>query len=106
MNTPEQYSSSPADSTLSVGHVHHGHQCNCKPAARPPRVTVGIIFRFFGWFVGFTGLFTMGAACPFCGQQGCPVGTASAGILGLFFASLLQWGKGLLAAVKVLLRRK
>jgi hypothetical protein len=49
--------------------------------------------RFAGWFVGFTGLFAMGSVCPFCGKQGCPVGSVGAGFVGLIFASLMQWGR-------------
>ena len=32
----------------------------------------------------------MFAVCPFCGQQGCPVGIASAGSVGAFFALCIQ----------------
>ena len=39
----------------------------------------GHLFRFVGWWFGFTGLYAMFAVCPFCEQQGCPVGLASAG---------------------------
>ena len=49
--------------------------------------------RFLGWFAAFSWVYSMGAACPFCGRQGCPVGTASAGMVGLAFASLMQWGR-------------
>ncbi len=50
----------------------------------------GHLFRFFGWWFGFTGLYSMFSVCPFCGQQGCPVGVASAGTAGAFFALCLQ----------------
>ena len=50
----------------------------------------GHIFRFFGWWFGFTGLYSMFAVCPFCGQQGCPVGIASAGSVGAFFTLCIQ----------------
>jgi len=50
----------------------------------------GHLFRFFGWWFGFTGLYSMFAVCPFCGQQGCPVGLASAGTVGAFFALCIQ----------------
>jgi hypothetical protein len=50
----------------------------------------GYLFRFFGWWLGFTGLYSMFAVCPFCGQQGCPVGLASAGTVGAFFALCVQ----------------
>ena len=50
----------------------------------------GHLFRFFSWWFGFTGLYFMYAVCPFCGQQGCPVGLASAGTVGAFFALCMQ----------------
>jgi hypothetical protein len=81
-------------------HHHHNH------SSRAQKSFAGVIFRFSGWAVGFAGLFAMGGTCPFCGQQGCPVGTASAGIIGLTFASLIQWGKRGFSAVKTLLRLK
>ncbi|WP_461834796.1 hypothetical protein [Desulfothermus sp.] len=42
--------------------------------------------HFFGWWFGFMGLYSSSAVCPFCGQTGCPVGFASAGILGAMFS--------------------
>ncbi len=45
----------------------------------------GRIFRFLGWSIGFSGLYMMFAVCPFCGQAGCPVGAASAGVVGGLF---------------------
>jgi hypothetical protein len=50
----------------------------------------GHLFRFFGWWFGLTGLYSMFAVCPFCGQQGCPVGLASAGTVGAFLALCIQ----------------
>lgn len=50
----------------------------------------GHLFRFFGWWFGFAGLYSAFSVCPFCGQQGCPVGLASAGSVGAFFALCLQ----------------
>ncbi|MGD9161880.1 MAG: hypothetical protein PVG39_25945 [Desulfobacteraceae bacterium] len=50
----------------------------------------GYFFRFFGWWFGFTGLYSVFSVCPFCGQLGCPVGIASAGTVGAFFALCLQ----------------
>jgi hypothetical protein len=55
--------------------------------------------RFMSWFIGFSGLYAMGAVCPFCGRVGCPTGAASAGLVGLAFASLMQWGRGLRLAL-------
>jgi len=60
----------------------------------------GHLFRFFGWWFGFTGLYAAFAVCPFCGQQGCPVGLASAGTVGAFFALCLQDWKLFLGFLK------
>jgi len=49
--------------------------------------------RYLSWFLAFSGLYAMSAVCPFCGRAGCPVGTASAGLVGLVFASVMQWGR-------------
>ena len=46
----------------------------------------GRLFRFFGWWFAFLGLYSVSAACPFCGQVGCPIGVGSAGIVAGFFA--------------------
>jgi len=62
------------------------------PAAPGKRLWPGVM-RFLSWFIGFSGLYAMGAVCPFCGRQGCPTGAASAGLIGLVFASLVQWGR-------------
>ncbi|HJX31864.1 MAG TPA: hypothetical protein VJ624_08470 [Thermodesulfobacteriota bacterium] len=50
----------------------------------------GHLFRFIGWWFGFTGLYATFAVCPFCGQQGCPVGLASAGTVGAFLTLCFQ----------------
>ena len=50
----------------------------------------GYLFRLLASWFGFTGLYAMFAVCPFCGQQGCPVGIASAGTVGAFFALCFQ----------------
>jgi hypothetical protein len=50
----------------------------------------GHLFRFIGWWFGFTGLYAMFAVCPFCGQQGCPVGLTSAGAIGGFLSLCVQ----------------
>jgi hypothetical protein len=79
------------------------HQCECASHQehhheKPPKSRTGIIgknaARFLGWFFGFAGLYVMGGGpCPFCGAQGCPVGTAGAGFMGFVFAALMKWGK-------------
>lgn len=48
------------------------------------------ILRFFGCWLGFTGLYSMTSVCPFCGQHGCPVGTGGVSIIGGFLALLAQ----------------
>ncbi len=58
------------------------------------------VFRFFGWWLGFSGLYAMFAVCPFCGRAGCPVGAGSAGLVGAFFALCLTVGKRVRGFVK------
>jgi hypothetical protein len=87
----------------------HIHSSSCRTGKDDPPVgttITGKLLKFSGWFFGFAGLFAMGSVCPFCGQQGCPVGAASAGIVGLTFASLFQWGNKFPSAIKTLLRLK
>lgn len=57
---------------------------------------IGNLFRFLGLWLAFTGVYTMFSVCPFCGQIGCPVGTGSAGVVGGFFALIVQNMKNLL----------
>ena len=64
------------------------------------------LFRFIGWWFGFTGLYATFAVCPFCGQQGCPVGIASAGTIGAFFALCIQDWKRFFAFLRQKLNRK
>ena len=72
-----------------------------------PRLSpFGHLFRFFASWFGFTGLYSAFAICPFCGQQGCPVGMASAGTAGAFFALCFQDWKRLFGYVKQKLHRK
>lgn len=47
------------------------------------RMFTGRLARFFGWWFGFSGLYTMMGTCPCCGQQGC---VAGAGVIGLLCA--------------------
>lgn len=60
----------------------------------------GYIFRFIGWWFGFTGLYAAFAVCPFCGQQGCPVGLGSAGTIGAFLTLCVQDWKRLFLFIK------
>ena len=60
----------------------------------------GHLFKFIGWWFGFTGLYAMFAVCPFCGQQGCPVGLTSAGTVGAFLSLCVQDWKRFLTFIK------
>ena len=86
-------------SELCQAHHAHPHEPagpeSGSPA--PARRSGASAVRFLGWFLGFSGLYAMGAVCPFCGRPGCPTGAASAGLVGLVFASLQQWGRNLRA---------
>jgi hypothetical protein len=53
---------------------------------------VGRFLRFFTWWFIISGIYASSSVCPFCGQMGCPVGAASAGVVGGFFALVI--GKG------------
>lgn len=67
----------------------------------PPKLSpFGRLFRFFASWFGFTGLYAAFSVCPFCGQQGCPVGMASAGTMGAFLALCLQDWKRLFSYIK------
>ena len=45
------------------------------------------VWRFLAWWGAmFAFLASFGTTCPFCGQQACPGGPASAGLLGGLFA--------------------
>lgn len=61
---------------------------------------IGPVFRFLAWWLAFTGLYSMFAVCPFCGQAGCAVGAGSAGVIGGLFALLMQFGKNILDLIK------
>ncbi len=66
----------------------------------------GRLFRFFGAWFGFTGLYAMFSVCPFCGRQGCPVGMVTAGSVGAFLALCLQDWKKLFLYIKQNFRKK
>jgi hypothetical protein len=53
---------------------------------------VSALLRLCGWSAGFSSLIAM-TACPFCGRQGCVVGAAGAGVLGVTFGILIMWGR-------------
>jgi hypothetical protein len=74
------------------------HGQSAKPTAAPkfyqqPRL--GRLLRFCTWWLIFVGIYASSSVCPCCGRVGCPVGGASAGIVGGFFALVLEHGKAL-----------
>ena len=89
----------------SHDHDHSEPSAPGASASLPPRRPLRTALRFLGWTVGFSGLYSMTAVCPFCGRPGCPVGGASAGMVGLVFAALSQWGGQAKAWVWRLVRR-
>lgn len=106
----KQGSSTETKITICVNETHSHEHIIAKPLADVTHkdieslrtvihgkpTVLGQLFRFFGWWLGFSGLYAMFAVCPFCGQQGCPVGAGSAGIVGGFFALVVQNGRGFL----------
>ena len=54
---------------------------------------IGRLLRFLTWWLIFSGIYASSSVCPFCGQVGCPVGAASAGLVGGFFALIIGNGK-------------
>jgi hypothetical protein len=54
---------------------------------------IGRLFRFFTWWLIFTGIYASSSVCPFCGRMGCPVGGVGAGIVGGAFALVIEKGK-------------
>lgn len=54
---------------------------------------LGRLFRFLIWWLAFMGIYASSSVCPFCGQAGCPVGLAGAGVVGGFFALVVGKGK-------------
>jgi hypothetical protein len=64
-------------------HEHHIHKKN---------TILGYLFRFSIWWLSLSGLYMLFAACPCCGQVGCPVGAGTAGLVGGFFTLCkLNW---------------
>jgi len=56
------------------------------------------ITRFFGWWASVFALLGPLSVCPFCGQPGCSIGTAAAGVSGGIIATLMtvpSWILGL-----------
>lgn len=78
-------------------------------APRPWKISqypvIGGLWRFFCYWLVFFGIYASSTVCPFCGQPGCPVGVASAGIMGGFFATIWIYGKAWLVRLKGLIGR-
>jgi len=73
------------------------------PGKSNPKIKLspfGHLFRIFASWFGVTGLYAAFSVCPFCGQQGCPVGMASAGTVGAFLALCFQDWKRLFSYIK------
>jgi hypothetical protein len=56
---------------------------------------IGRLLRFFTWWFIISGIYASSSVCPFCGQMGCPVGAASAGMVGGFFALVVEKGEAI-----------
>jgi hypothetical protein len=71
-------------------HEHHIHEKN---------IIFGYLFRFSIWWLSLSGLYMLFAACPCCGQVGCPVGAGTAGLVGGFFTLCKQNWKGFIKLI-------
>ena len=80
-------------------HKSHAQEIDLKKG-NPRLSPFGHFFRFLASWFGFTGLYAAFTVCPFCGQQGCPVGIASAGTVGAFLALCFQDWKRLFEYIK------
>jgi hypothetical protein len=54
---------------------------------------IGRALKFLTWWLIFAGIYASSSVCPFCGRLGCPVGGASAGLVGGLFALAIGKGK-------------
>ena len=84
----------------------HNQEEHMHASGKPKMSPFGYFFRFIGWWFGLSGLYAMFSVCPFCGQQGCPVGMASAGTIGAFFALCMQDWRKLFAYIRSKVTRK
>ena len=69
----------------------------CKRFYRYP--FIGRFLKFLTWWLIFSGIYASSSVCPFCGQLGCPVGGASAGMVGGLFALVIGKGKVIIEQV-------
>ena len=60
---------------------------------------IGRLLKFLTWWLIFSGIYASASVCPFCGRLGCPVGGASAGIVGGLFALVIGKGKVIIEQV-------
>ena len=76
----------PFPETKNVGPVIHDDSAppalpaGMKRFARYP--FIGRFLKFLTWWLIFSGIYASSSVCPFCGRLGCPVGGASAGLVG------------------------
>jgi hypothetical protein len=59
--------------------------------------SIGRALKFLTWWLIFSGIYASSSVCPFCGRLGCPVGGASAGLVGGLFALVIGKGKVIMA---------
>jgi len=67
---------------------HHHQRHHSKASGFWPR-----LWRFLGFWMGISGLYASSTVCPCCGQVGCPVGLAAAGVLGGGLAFILTYAR-------------
>ena len=60
---------------------------------------IGRALKLLTWWLIFSGIYAGSSVCPFCGRAGCPVGAASAGLVGGLFALVIGKGKVIMARV-------
>ncbi|MBD3372596.1 MAG: hypothetical protein GF403_07775 [Candidatus Coatesbacteria bacterium] len=63
------------------------------------------LLRFLGFWLGISGLYASTTVCPCCGQAGCPVGLAAAGVLGGGLAFILTYARGFWRRLKSRFKR-
>jgi hypothetical protein len=60
---------------------------------------IGRLLKFLPWWLIFSGIYASSSVCPCCGRLGCPVGGASAGLVGGLCALVFGKGKAIMARV-------
>ncbi len=66
------------------------------------RFSFGPVARFLGWWASLFGFIAAGGSsvCPCCGTTGCPIGPATAGVLGGVVALLLHVPRWIVKSVR------